>query len=93
MIKSFKDKATEAVFDGVCPKGFPNQIPKVARRKLEMVNAAVVLADLRSPPSNKLHALTDDRDGQRAIWINDQYRVCFKWTKDGAEDVEICDYH
>ena len=93
MIKSVKDEATAAVFGGECPKGFPNQILKVARRKLEMLNAAVVLDDLRIPPNNKLHALTGDRAGQHAIWINSQYRVCFKWTKEGAEEVEICDYH
>jgi proteic killer suppression protein len=93
VIKSFKDKTTEAVFGGECPKGFPNQIMKVARRKLEMVNAATSLEDLRSSPNNKLHPLTGDRRGQHAIWINDQFRVCFKWTETGPEDVEICDYH
>lgn len=93
MIKSFRTRITEAVFGGECPKGFPNQIVKVARRKLEMLNAATKLNDLRVPPNNKLHELTNDRRGQHAIRINDQYRVCFKWTDQGPENVEICDYH
>jgi len=58
-----------------------------------MLDAAKVLQDLRSPPGNKLHALTDDRDGQHAIRINDQYRICFIWTVAGPEKVEITDYH
>lgn len=93
MIRSFKDTATKTVFGGECPKGFPNQIMKVARRKLEMVNAAVKLADLKVPPNNRLEALTKDRAGQYSIRINDQFRVCFKWTDKGPEEVEICDYH
>ena len=92
MIRSFKDKTTEAVFAGECPKGFPSQILRVARRKLEMVNAAAVLTDLRAPPANHLEALKGDRAGQHSIRINDQWRVCFVWA-DGAENVEICDYH
>lgn len=93
VIKSFKDKAAETVFGGDCPKGFPNQIMKVARRKLEMIQAAVKLDDLRSPPNNRLEVLTRDRAGQHSIRINDQYRVCFVWTGQGAESVEIVDYH
>lgn len=93
MIKSFKDGVTETVFGGECPKGFPNQIMKVARRKLEMVNAAMVLDDLRAPPANRLEALKGGRAGQHSIRINDQFRVCFVWTDGGPENVEICDYH
>ena len=93
MIRSFKDKMTEAVFNGQQPKGFPSQIFKVAQRKLAMVNAATSLEDLKVPPSNKLHPLTDDRKGQHAIRINTQFRVCFVWKDGGAEQVEITDYH
>lgn len=62
-------------------------------RKLAMLNAAATLLDLRIPPGNRLEALSGDRAGQYSIRINDQYRVCFRWTKAGPEDVEICDYH
>lgn len=92
MIRSFKDMATEAVFNGEAPKGFPAPI-KVARRKLEMPNAAARLDDLRIPPSNRLEALKGDRKGQHSIRINDQYRVCFIWTETGPTEVEIVDYH
>ena len=93
MIRGFKNPATEAVFSGECPKGFPANVVKVARRKLEMVNAAIALTDLKAPPGNRLEALTRDRKGQHSIRINDQYRVCFVWTKKGPKDVEIVDYH
>ena len=93
MIRSFKNQDTEAVFSGECPKGFPANILKTARRKLEMVNAAIALADLRAPPGNRLEALGRDRKGQHSIRINDQYRVCFVWTKEGPNDDEIVDYH
>ncbi len=93
MIFSFRDKITEAVFDGQCPKGFPVQLLKVARRKLEALNAAEELSDLRIPPGNRLEALKGDRKGQHSIRINDQWRVCFLWTSDGPADVEIVDYH
>jgi len=66
---------------------------KVARRKLKMVDAAVILSDLRMPPGNQLEALTGDRKGQHSIRINDQWRVCFVWTPEGPTDVEIVDYH
>ena len=93
MIRSFKDAATEMVFNGENPGGALGNILKVARRKLAMVNAAVDLNDLKSPPGNKLHPLDKDRAGQHAIWVNDQYRVCFTWTEEGPKDVEITDYH
>lgn len=93
MIRSFKNKVTEAVFNGQCPKGFPVQIFKVARRKLEAVDAAERLDDLRIPPANRLETLKGDRRGQHSIRINDQWRICFVWTKDGPADVEIVDYH
>jgi proteic killer suppression protein len=93
MIRSFKDTDTEAVFNGKCPKGFPANLLSAARRKLRYLNAAKELADLKAPPGNKLHALTGDRAGQYAIWINDQYRACFVWTEEGPKEVEIVDYH
>ena len=93
MIVSFKDSVVEAVFNGQCPKGFPANILSVARRKLAMVDAAPTLETLKVPPGNKLHPLKDDREGQHAIWINDQFRVCFRWTEAGAAEVEIVDYH
>jgi len=93
MIKGFKDRKTEAVFRGESPKGFPSDLVKVARRKLGYLDAAVDLRDLRVPPGNKLEALTDDRRGQHSIRINDQFRICFRWTPEGATDVEITDYH
>lgn len=93
MIRSFHDKATEAAFNGVCPKGFPAQIVRTALRKLAMLDAAVLLADLTAPPNNRLEALRGDRIGQHSIRVNDQWRVCFVWSEGGAERVEICDYH
>ena len=93
MIRSFRNKTTEAVFDGEQPKGFPSDLLGVARRKLRYLNAAVDLADLRSPPGNRLEALVGDRKGQHSIRVNDQFRVCFVWTSEGPIDVEIVDYH
>ena len=93
MIRSFADKRTAAIFAGLCPKGTPADIANVARRKLLMIDKAVDLNDLRSPPGNRLEALGRDRQGQHSIRVNDQWRVCFAWTDDGAEDVEFCDYH
>jgi len=93
MIRSFKDKVAEALFDGKRPKGFPADLFKTARRKLEAVHAAATLDDLRSPPGNRLEALSGDRAGQHSIRINDQWRVCFVWFEGGAERVEIVDYH
>jgi toxin HigB-1 len=92
VIKSFK-KETEAIHNGEDPGSFYSPILKVARRKLAMVHAAVSLQDLKSPPGNKLHDLKGDRKGQWAIRINDQYRICFYWTPEGATEVEITDYH
>jgi len=84
---------TEAVFQGRCPKGFPTDIFPVARRKLGMLDAALTLDALRVPPANRLEALKKDRKGQHSIRINDQWRVCFRWTNLGPEAVEIVDYH
>ena len=93
MIRSFRDKVAETIFNGRCPRGFPADLFRVARRKLEAVNAAAVLNDLRVPPGNRLELLTGDRAGQHSIRINDQWRVCFIWSDGGAEQVEIVDYH
>jgi proteic killer suppression protein len=93
VIKEFRDKITEAVFDGESPKGFPADLVKVARRKLRYLNAAGDLNDLRSPPGNRLEALAGDRKGQYSIRINDQFRICFVWTAQGPAQVEIVDYH
>lgn len=96
MIRSFKNQGTEDVFNGVDSKAArkvcPRDLVKVARRKLAVIDAAVNLRDLRSPPNNKLEKVEADRDGQHSIRINDQFRVCFIWN-DGADSVEITDYH
>jgi toxin HigB-1 len=92
MIKSFKCEYTEALSRGDHVRKFVN-IAKVARRKLRQLEIANQLDDLRVPPGNRLEALKGERVGQYSIRINDQFRVCFYWTKAGAEDVEIVDYH
>ncbi len=93
MIRSFKGKFAESLFNGVCPKGFPADVARTARRKLEMVNAAAALHDLEKPPGNRLEALKKDRKGQHSIRINDKWRVCFRWAGADADDVEVVDYH
>jgi toxin HigB-1 len=93
MIRGFADKATARLFrDGVCPVRW-RRIEDVALRKLDMVDAATRPDDLLSPPGNRLEALKGDRRGQHSIRINRQWRVCFRWTADGPEAVEIADYH
>jgi proteic killer suppression protein len=93
VIRTFKNRITEAVFQGKCPKGFPADVFPIARRKLGMLDAASTLNTLRVPPANRLEALKGDRKGQYSIRINDQWRVCFRWTDLGPEAVEIVDYH
>ncbi len=93
MIRAFRNSLTEAVFHGESPKGFPADLVKVARRKLGYLHAAHELRDLRVPPGNRLEPLIGDRAGQHSIRINDQFRVCFRWTTEGPSDVEIVDYH
>ena len=92
MIKSFKCSDTEALSRGQRVKRFVN-IETVAVRKLRQLQIAVRLEDLRIPPGNQLEALKHDRAGQHSIRISGQYRLCFRWTAAGAEDVEIVDYH
>lgn len=96
-IISFRDQGTEDVFDRedtkAARKACPPDVVKVARRKLDQINQAASINDLRSPPNNRLEKLKGDREGQHSIKINDQYRVCFVWSEGGAEEVEITDYH
>ncbi len=92
MIRSFRDRATEALWLGSFVKRFSG-IEKQALRKLDMLHHARGLYDLRAPPANRLEALTGDRRGQYSIRINNQWRVCFKWTEEGPANVEIVDYH
>ena len=92
MIKTFRCSDTEKLFNDLGSRKFKN-IERVARRKLEMLDAAVRVEDLRSPPGNRLEALTGSRIGQYSIRINDQFRLCFRWERGGAIDVEIVDYH
>ena len=92
MIKTFKCADTEDLFNRKRVARFIN-IEAVARRKLEQLNQAGKLEDLRIPPGNRLEALKDDRAGQHSIRVNSQFRVCFRWTGTDAEDVEIVDYH
>jgi proteic killer suppression protein len=93
MIRSFADKATERLFrDGVCVARW-QVIEAVVLRKLDMLDAATRIDDLRSPPGNRLEPLKGDRRGHHSIRINRQWRVCFRWTPDGPEAVEIADYH
>jgi toxin HigB-1 len=92
MIVSFKDSDTEHLAAGQRVRRFVS-IASVARRKLRQLEIAGCLDDLRIPPGNRLEALKGYRAGQHSIRVNDQYRVCFRWTAAGAEDVEIVDYH
>lgn len=92
MIKSFKCDDTRALSRGEPVKRFAN-IAAVARRKLRQLEIAERLDDLRVPPGNRLEALKGDRAGQHSIRVNDPFRVCFRWTPSGADDVEIVDYH
>lgn len=92
MIRTFADKDTEALFNGTRVRRFEN-IEAAARRKLEYLDAAGALTDLRVPPGNRLEALKGDRAGQHSIRVNDQFRLCFRWKAGNAHDVEICDYH
>jgi proteic killer suppression protein len=97
MLISFKDKGTADVFDGEdskeARKTCPRNLWAVAVRKLDQLNAAATLEDMKIPPGNRLEALKGDRQGQHSIRINDQYRICFAWTAEGPKKVEIVDYH
>ena len=97
MIKSFADQATEDLFEGINSRGArracPRNLWRVAARKLDLLDSAEALDDLKSPPGNRLEALSADRRGQYSIRINQQYRICFEWTDSGPKDVEVVDYH
>ncbi len=93
MIKSFKDKETEKVFNGQFSRRLPQEIQRLAERKLIMLHQSATLNDLRVPPSNRLEVLRGDRAGQHSIRINGQWRICFEWREDGVHAVEIVDYH
>jgi proteic killer suppression protein len=94
MIRSFKGKFAEAILrERQAPKGLSFALGKVARRKLVQLNNAVALADLAVPPGNRLEALKGDLAGKHSIRINDRWRIVFRWTAAGPEDVEIVDYH
>ena len=93
MIKNFGSKEAEKIWEGRVSRKLPIDIQKTARRKLRMLNNAVVLEDLRIPPANCLEALKGKRKGQHSIRINDQWRICFRWHHGDALNVEILDYH
>ena len=93
MISSFRDKGTEDVFSRRFVRRLPIGIQRGAQRKLAILDAAEVLKDLRIPPGNRLKKLVGDRAGQYSIRINDQWRICFRWNRGDAFDVEIADYH
>jgi toxin HigB-1 len=93
MIRSFDDPETERIWNGLRSRKLPGDIQKRALDKLKMLNRAKTADDLRNPPGNRLHPLSDDRTGQFSISINMQWRICFRWSDGNAYDVEITDYH
>jgi toxin HigB-1 len=93
VIVSFGDRETERVWDGIRSHKLPSDIQATALRKLRLISGARTLNDLRLPPGNRLEALSADRAGQHSIRINDQWRICFRWTMKGALNVSIVDYH
>jgi proteic killer suppression protein len=92
-IKAFRDARLKDILARKSPKGFPSNLAAVTRRKLVMLDGARSLDDLRIPPANRLEALKGDRIGQMSIRVNDQFRLCFRWTDEGPDDVEFVDYH
>ena len=97
MIVSFKDQASEDIFNGkatkVARKACPQAIWPVASRKLDQLDSAITLEELKVPPGNRLEPLSGNRKGQHSIRINEQYRICFIWTESGPDRVEVTDYH
>ena len=93
MIINFGNKETEKVFQRHFSRKLPENIQRIALRKLRMLNRSTTLDDLRIPPSNRLERLSGNRKGQYSIRINDQWRICFEWQKGNAYNVEIIDYH
>lgn len=93
MIKTFKCKETEKIFHREYSKKLPHDIQRAAFRKLRMIDHSQTLSDLRVPPANRLEKLSGQRKEQHSIRINDQWRICFRWSENSALDVEITDYH
>ena len=93
MLQSFGDKETERVWQRTRVKKLHGDLQRIALRKLAILDAAEVIADLQVPPGNRLEKLSGDRIGQHSIRINDQWRICFRWTKAGPEEVTITDCH
>lgn len=97
MIQSFKNKATEDIFNGlsskIARKICPKNLWKIAARKLDQVDSVLSLDELRISLGNRLEALSRNREGQYSVRINDQYRICFRWSETGPTEVEITDYH
>lgn len=93
MIKSYRDRDAERLFDRERIKRLGPDVQRLALRKLRMLDAATTLEDLRVPPANRLEKLKGDRDGQHSIRINNQWRICFRWRSGDVHDVEIVDYH
>ncbi|HEY7247266.1 MAG TPA: type II toxin-antitoxin system RelE/ParE family toxin [Xanthobacteraceae bacterium] len=93
MIRSFKCRETERIWQGQSSRKFPGDIQDRALRKLRQLHAGATLEDLRSPPGNRLEILKGNRAGQMSIRINEQWRICFRWAAGDAVDVEIVDYH
>ncbi|MFC7048421.1 type II toxin-antitoxin system RelE/ParE family toxin [Emcibacter nanhaiensis] len=93
MIRGFKDKQTERIFNRQFTKKLPQDLHRLAYRKLLLIHATADVSELRIPPGNRLEQLKGDRAGQYSIRINDQWRICFVWRDGNAFEVEICDYH
>jgi proteic killer suppression protein len=93
MIKTFRDKETERLFSRLPSKHFPSNLYRAAWKKLAILDAAEQIEDLRIPPGNRLEKLSEDRQGEYSIRINDQWRICFQWREGNAYHVEIADYH
>jgi proteic killer suppression protein len=93
MIRSFRNKAAEKIFERERVKKYDIKVQRLAQRKLIVLDAAESLSELRVPPGNRLEKLSGDRKGQHSIRINDQWRICFRWVDRDAHDVEITDYH
>ena len=93
MIRSFRDRETERIWQGRQSRKFPGDIQDRALRRLRQLDASLTLEDLRNPPGNRLEALKADRAGQWSIRVSSQWRICFRWSDGEAHDVEIVDYH